>query len=148
MLAAIGGLLGLLVGYWGVALLAAYGPEDVPRLAQARVDGPVVAFAIGLTALSGLVFGLVPALRTAARPPHEALKEGGRTGSRAASRDRLRNALVVAEIAMALVLLTGAGLLIRSSVALNSVDPGFDREASWRGGCQPPRDLVTRRRSR
>ena len=100
--------------------------EDVPRLAQARVDGPVLAFAVGLTVLSGLVFGLVPALRTAARPPHEALKEGGRTGSRAGSRDRLRNVLVVAEIALALVLLTGAGLLIRSSVALNAVDPGFD----------------------
>jgi predicted permease len=126
VLAAAGGLLGLLVGYWGVALLAAYGPEDVPRLAEARVDGPVLAFALGLTALSGLVFGLVPALRTAARPPHEALKEGGRTGARAGSRDRLRNALVVAEIALALVLLTGAGLLIRSSVALNGVDPGFD----------------------
>jgi predicted permease len=126
VLAVAGGLLGLLVGYWGVALLASYGPEDVPRLAQAQVDGPVLAFAVGLTALSGLVFGLVPALRTAARPPHEALKEGGRTGSRAGSRDRLRNALVVAEIALALVLLTGAGLLIRSSVALNGVDPGFD----------------------
>jgi putative ABC transport system permease protein len=126
VLAAAGGLLGLLVGYWGVALLAAYGPGDVPRLAEARVDGPVLAFALGLTALSGLVFGLVPALRTAARPPHEALKEGGRTGSRASSRDRLRNALVVAEIALALVLLTGAGLLIRSSIALNGVDPGFD----------------------
>jgi predicted permease len=126
VLAVAGGLLGLQVGYWGVALLAAYGPEDVPRLAEARVDGPVLAFALGLTALSGLVFGLVPAIRTAARPPHEALKEGGRTGSRAGSRDRLRNALVVAEIALALVLLTGAGLLIRSALALNGVDPGFD----------------------
>jgi putative ABC transport system permease protein len=134
VLAAAGGLLGLLVGYWGVALLAAYGPEDVPRLGQAQVNGPVVAFAAGLTVLSGLVFGLVPALRTAARPPHEALKEGGRSGSRAGSRDRLRSALVVAEIALALVLLTGAGLLIRSSVALNGVDPGFE-----------PRGVVTGR---
>jgi predicted permease len=126
VLAAAGGLLGLLVAYWGVALLGAYGPADVPRLAQASVGGPVLAFAVGLTLLSGLVFGLGPALRTAARPPHEALKEGGRTGSRAGSRDRLRNALVVAEIALALVLLTGAGLLIRSALALNGVDPGFD----------------------
>ena len=126
VLAAAGGAIGLLVGYWGVTLLAAYGPEDVPRLAQARVDGPVLAFALGLTALSGLVFGLAPALRTAARPPHEALKEGGRSGTRAGSRDRLRNVLVVAEIALALVLLTGAGLLIRSAVALTGVNPGFD----------------------
>jgi predicted permease len=70
VLAAAGGLLGLLVAYWGVALLGAYGPADVPRLAQASVGGPVLAFAVGLTLLSGLVFGLGPALRTAARPPH------------------------------------------------------------------------------
>jgi putative ABC transport system permease protein len=126
VLAAAGGALGLLVGYWGVSLLAAFGPEDVPRLAQARVDGPVLAVALGLTALSGLVFGLAPALHTAGRMPHEALKEGGRSGARSGSRDRLRNVLVVGEIAVALVLLTGAGLLIRSAIALNGVDPGFD----------------------
>ena len=126
VLAAAGGLLGLLAAYWGVSLLAVYGPADVPRLAQARVDGPVLAFAFGLTVLSGLVFGLAPALRTAGRMPHEALKEGGRSGSRSGSRDRLRNVLVVGEIAVALVLLTGAGLLIRSAIALNGVDPGFD----------------------
>ncbi len=126
VLAVAGGGLGLLLGYWGVSLLAAFGPEDVPRLAQARVDGTVVAFAVGLTLLSGLVFGMAPAFRSAARSPHEALKEGGRTGSRAGSRDGLRNALVVIEMALALVLLTGAGLLIRSAVALNGVDPGFD----------------------
>ena len=126
VLAGAGGLLGLLAGYWGVSLLAALGPEDVPRLAQARVDGPVLAFALGLTVLSGLAFGLAPALRSATRLPHEALKEGGRSGSRAGSRDRLRNVLVVTEVALALVLLTGAGLLIRSAIALNDVNPGFD----------------------
>jgi putative ABC transport system permease protein len=126
VLALAGGVLGLVAGYWGVSLLAAFGPEDVPRLSQARVDGPVVAFALGITLLSGLVFGLAPALRTAGRMPHEALKEGGRSGSRSGSRDRLRNVLVVGEIAVALVLLTGAGLLIRSAIALNNVDPGFD----------------------
>jgi predicted permease len=126
VLATAGGLLGLLAGYWGVTLLAAYGPEDVPRLAQARMDGAVVCFAVGLTVLSGLVFGVAPALRTAGRMPHEALKEGGRSGARSGSRDRLRNVLVVGEIALALVLLTGAGLLIRSAIALNDVDPGFD----------------------
>jgi putative ABC transport system permease protein len=126
VLAVAGGLLGLLLGYWGVTLLAAFGPEDVPRLAQARVDGPVLAFALGLMLASGLAFGLAPAIRTAGRLPHEALKEGGRSGSRAGSRDRLRNVLVISEIALALVLLTGAGLLIRSAIALNQVDPGFD----------------------
>jgi putative ABC transport system permease protein len=126
VLAAAGGVLGLLAGYWGVSLLSAFGPEDVPRLAQARVDGPALAFAFGLTVLSGLVFGLAPALRTAGRLPLEALKEGGRSGSRSGNRDRLRSVLVVGEIALALMLLTGAGLLIRSAVALNDVDPGFD----------------------
>ncbi len=126
LLAMSGGVLGLLIAYWGVAALTAFGPQDVPRLALARVDGPVLAFAVGLTLLCGLIFGLAPAIRTAGRLPHEALKEGGRTGAGAGSRDRLRNTLVVAEIALALVLLTGAGLLIRSAVALNSVDPGFD----------------------
>ena len=126
VLAVAGGVLGLLAGYWGVEALAGFGPRDVPRLQQATINGPVLAFALGLTLLSGLIFGLAPALRTAARPPHEALKEGGRSGVRAVGRDRMRNALVVAEIALALVLITGAGLLIRSAIALNAVDPGFD----------------------
>jgi predicted permease len=126
VLALAGGALGLLVAYWGVAAIAAFGPEDVPRLDQARVDGPVLGFVLGLTLLTGLTFGLAPALRTAARNPHEALKEGGRSAGRAGSRDRLRSLLVVAEIALALVLVTGAGLLVRSAVALNRVDPGFD----------------------
>jgi putative ABC transport system permease protein len=126
VLAVAGGALGLLVAYWGVAGIAAFGPDDVPRLGQARVDRPVLGFALGLTLLTGLAFGLAPALRSAGRNPHDALKEGGRSGSRAGSRDRLRSLLVVAEIALALVLVTGAGLLIRSAVALNGVDPGFD----------------------
>ena len=126
VLAGAGGVLGLLAGYWGVTALVTFGPRDVPRLDQATVNGPVLAFATGLTLLSGLVFGVAPALRTATRPPHEALKEGGRSGTRAGARDRLRNTLVIAEIALALVLITGAGLLIRSAVALNGVDPGFD----------------------
>ena len=126
VLALAGGVLGLVVAYWAVAALAAFGPEDVPRLAHARVDAPVLGFALGVTLLCGLVFGLAPALRMAGRDPHEALKDGGRTGSSGAGRDRLRGMLVVAEIALALVLLTGAGLLIRSAVALTGVDPGFD----------------------
>jgi len=125
VLAALGGTLGLLAGYWGVGAVVAFGPQDVPRLAQASVNGPVLAFALGITLLSGIIFGLAPALRTAVKSPQEALKEGGR-GSRAGGRDRLRNTLVVAEIALALMLITGAGLLIRSAIRLNAVDPGFD----------------------
>ncbi|MGH7511371.1 MAG: ABC transporter permease [Gemmatimonadales bacterium] len=125
VLAACGGTLGVLAAYWGVAALTAIGPADIPRLHLARVDGPVLAFVILLTLAAGLVFGLAPAARMAAQLPQDALKEGGRTGSSGRG-DRLRNALVVGEIALALVLLTGAGLLIRSAIALNNVDPGFD----------------------
>jgi predicted permease len=126
LLAAGGGVLGIAAAYWGVAALVALGPAEVPRLASARVDGPALGFALLVTLLVGLVSGLAPALRMAGQFPHEALKEGGRTGGAGGRRDRLRGALVVAEIALALVLLTGAGLMIRSAVALNAVDPGFD----------------------
>jgi putative ABC transport system permease protein len=125
VLAAGGGLLGIGAAYWGVAGLTAIGPADIPRLGLARVDAPVLVFMLLLTLAAGLVFGLAPALRMAAQLPQDALKDGGRTGS-AGRRDRLRSVLVVGEIAIALVLLTGAGLLIRSAIALNEVDPGFD----------------------
>jgi len=125
VLAAGGGVLGVLAAYWGVAGLIAIGPADIPRLHLARVDGPVLLFVVLLTVAAGLAFGLGPAVRMASQLPQDALKEGGRSGS-SGRRDRLRNVLVVGEIALALVLLTGAGLLIRSAIALNDVDPGFD----------------------
>ena len=126
VLAAAGGALGVFAAYWGVTGLVAIGPADVPRLAQARVDGTVLGFAVLVTLVSGLVFGIAPALRMAANFPHQALKEGGRAMGSAGRRDRLRSTLVVAEIALALVLLTGAGLLIRTGIALDTIDPGFD----------------------
>jgi putative ABC transport system permease protein len=125
VLAAAGGALGVLMAYWGVAALIAIGPADVPRLALARVDGPALGLVVFLALLSALIFGIAPAARMAGQHLHDALKEGGRTGT-GGRRDRLRGALVVGEIALALVLLTGAGLLIRSGIALNEVDPGFD----------------------
>jgi predicted permease len=123
LLAGVGGGLGVLVAHWAIRALTAFGPQDVPRLAEARVDGPMLAFMLAITLAAGLLFGLAPALRLAARPPHAVLKEG-RSGG--VHRDRLRSALVVAEIALALILLTGAGLLIRSAAALNRVEPGYD----------------------
>jgi putative ABC transport system permease protein len=126
LLAVGGGVLGIAAAYWGVAGLIALGPAEVPRLASARVDAPALGFAVLVTLVAGLISGLAPALRMAGQFPHEALKEGGRQAGGAGRRDRLRGVLVVAEIALALVLLTGAGLLIRSAVALNDVDPGFD----------------------
>ena len=127
VLAVAGGVLGLLAGYWGVSLLAAFGPEDVPRLSQARVDGPVAGVRARAHAAERA------GVRTRARAAHRG--DGCRTrrsrraagaARRSGSRDRLRNVLVVGEIALALVLLTGAGLLIRSAIALNNVNPGFD----------------------
>jgi putative ABC transport system permease protein len=126
VLAVAGGVLGVFAAYWGVSALIAIGPADVPRLAQARVDGAVLGFAVLVTVVSGSVFGIAPALRMAGSLPYQALKEGGRAMGSAGRRDRLRNTLVVAEIALALVLLTGAGLLIRTGIALDTVDPGFD----------------------
>ena len=112
LLAGLGGGLGVLVAHWAVRGLTVFGPADVPRLAQARVDGPMLAFMLAITLGAGLLFGLAPALRLSSRPPHAVLKEG-RSGG--VHRDRVRSALVVAEIALALILLTGAGLLIRSA---------------------------------
>jgi putative ABC transport system permease protein len=126
VLAVAGGALGVFAAYWGVTGLVAIGPTDVPRLAQAHVDGAALGFAALVTLVSGLAFGIAPALRMAANFPHQALKEGGRAMGSAGRRDRLRSTLVVAEIALALVLLTGAGLLIRTGIALDTVDPGFD----------------------
>jgi putative ABC transport system permease protein len=125
LLAAGGGVLGTLAAYWGVAGRIAFGPADIPRLGLARVDGPVVGVVLLLTIAAGLVFGLAPRAAVAGQVPSDALKHWGGAGS-GSRRDRLRGALVVGEIALALVLLTGAGLLIRSAIALNDVDPGFD----------------------
>jgi predicted permease len=116
---------GVLLAVWCLKLIVAFGPEDVPRLHDVHVDGWVLAFAVALSLGSAIVFGLVPAAEASRTDPNGALKEGtrGSTGSRGAS---LRAALVVAEIALALMLLTGSGLLINSFVRLSRVWPGFD----------------------
>jgi predicted permease len=125
VLALLGGAAGALLAVLGVRGLVAIGPEDVPRLDQARVDGRVLLFTLVLAVVSSVVFGLAPALRSARASLQGALREGGRTGA-AGVRDRLRGGLVAAEVAMALLLLTGAGLLTRSALLLHRVEPGFD----------------------
>ncbi|HEX7091045.1 MAG TPA: ABC transporter permease [Longimicrobiales bacterium] len=120
-----GGAAGLLFAYWGVRALVAGSPPGVPRLEQASIDPAVLGFTLAAALASSLVFGLVPALRAARPDLHEALKEGGRSGA-GAVRDRVRSVLVAAEIALALTLLAGAGLLIRTSLHLQRVDPGFE----------------------
>jgi len=124
VLAAFGGGLGLLVGLMGMELLTAFAPPGTPRLEEVGFDASVFAFALGATLLTGLLFGLVPALVVSRTPLTVALHEGGRGGS-SAGRARLRSGLVVAELALGLALLVGAGLLIRTLGSLQRVDPGF-----------------------
>jgi len=124
VLGGIGGAIGLGLAFWGVRLLKAAAPDEVPRLDQAGIDFTTLAFAIGATLLSSIVFGIVPALRTARPDLQGSLREGGR-GSGAVARDRVRQLLVAAEVALSLILLVGAGLLIRSGILLQQVEPGF-----------------------
>jgi putative ABC transport system permease protein len=125
LLAAVGGTVGLLLATWGVDLLKALSPADLPRMHDVRLDGRVLMFTLLVSLLTGLLFGLIPALRAARADLNEALKEGGR-GGEGSRRNRLRSALVVAEVASAMTLLVGAGLLINSFVRLQRVNLGFD----------------------
>jgi putative ABC transport system permease protein len=124
-LAAAGGILGLALAWGGIGLLARLGSATIPRIAGARLDWRVFLFALAVSALTGVLFGLVPALRLSAANPQAALIEGGRGSTAACSSRLLRNGLVVSEIALALLVLIGAGLLMRSFVRLRAVDPGF-----------------------
>ncbi len=125
LLGLIGGLLGVVLAFAGVWAFEVLNPGDIPLIQRIAVDGPVLAFAVGVSLLTGLLFGLVPARRAGRLDVSGMLRDGVRSGEDR-DRGRLRNALVVAEIALALVLLTGAGLLINSFVRLQLVDPGFD----------------------
>ncbi|MBL8167858.1 MAG: ABC transporter permease [Acidobacteria bacterium] len=128
LLSLLGGFLGLLIAFGAVAALRQFGPTNLPRLAEVGVDGRVIAFTCLLALLTGIVFGLAPALRTSRVDLHETLKEGGRNAEAAAGRShhRLRRLLVVAEVALSLVLLIGAGLLIRSYQRILAAHPGFN----------------------
>ncbi len=124
VLGLLGGVLGLLAAYWTVGLILAIHPEAVPRAHEIRLDGTVVAFTAALSLATGLAFGLMPALQLLNRNLQPLLKEGGR--SLGALRGRSRSALVICEIALAFVLLVGAGLLVESLRRARQVDPGFD----------------------
>jgi predicted permease len=122
----LGGAVGLGLAWAGTRALVAFGPENLPRLHEIGMDLRTFLFTLGLSVLAGLLFGLFPALRY--RKPEMAvgLKEGGRGGGLGRERHRARSALVVSQMALALVLLVGSGLMLRSFQALRSVDPGFD----------------------
>ena len=136
ILALLGSGVGLLLAVWGLDLLVAFGPQNLPRLDEVRIDGPVLGFAVGISLLTGLLFGLVPAVHASRPNLHEMLKEGARGSS--AGGGRLRSTLVMAEMALAVVLLIGAGLLIRSFARLLDVDPGFRTENVYTYTIAPP----------
>jgi predicted permease len=125
VLGLLGGLVGLGLGFGGVRLLKWLGPETLPRINEIAVDPTVLGFALGISLFSGLLFGLFPVFRVGGLDLVSSLKEGGWGGSVGKQRHRARNTLVVAQMALALVLLAGSGLMIRSFQALRTVDPGF-----------------------
>ncbi len=126
LLALGGGLLGLLLGAAAVSLVARFGPAEVPRLAEASLNGRLFLFSLAASVLSGVLFGLAPALYGSRSDLIVVLNEGGRAGTSGRASRALRHALVVLEIALAVVVLIGAGLLVRSFVRLRAANPGFD----------------------
>jgi putative ABC transport system permease protein len=128
MLAMAGGALGLLFALWGAGLVESLGSKANPMLNSIPIDLSVLGFTLAISLLTGVVFGLAPALHISRIDLIESLKESGRSSGGGASRNRLRGALVVSEVAMALVLLISAGLLIRTVIRLRDVNTGFNPE--------------------
>ncbi len=124
LLAVVGGGIGLLLAFWGMGSLLALAPEDLPRVKDVALDGRVLGFTLLITVMTGIIFGLVPALQASNPNLNETLKEAGRgtTGGH----HRVRSSLVVVEVALALLLLICSGLLIRSFARLQQVNPGFN----------------------
>jgi predicted permease len=124
-LASVSGVLGALVALVAVPVLVSLAPADLPRIGRVSADRSVLLFAVAVSLFCGLVTGLIPAILAARANLHDALKDGGRGGSTSRARVRLRTAIVIGEIALAAVLTLGAGVLVRSFVAVLNVDPGF-----------------------
>jgi putative ABC transport system permease protein len=127
-LAIVGGALGLAVGHYTLRGLLRVNPDGVPRVDEIGLDGTVVMFTAGIAILTGLLFGLAPLINTTLARVGSTLKEGGSRTTRSSAGLRARRLLVVAEVALAVVLLTGSGLMLRSMAALREVDLGFDVE--------------------
>ncbi len=134
LLSALGGAFGLLLAWWGTRALIALSPPELMDLRDVRVNLPVLGFTFGVSLLTGIVFGLVPAMEAMRFDLQDSLKEGGKNIGGSARSHRFRSLFVVTQVALALVLLVGAGLLVKSLNRLQAVDPGFN-----------PRELVTMR---
>ena len=128
LLALSGGVLGVILAFWSADFLVALSPISFPSFVKLTLDGRVLGFSLLVAVLTGLLFGLAPALQSAKPALNEALKESSRGSSSGRGSHRLLNAMVVSEFVLALVLLVGAGLMIRSLQRLHAVDPGFDSE--------------------
>jgi len=123
-----GGAIAVVLAIWGTSLLVALKPENLPRLQEIGVDARVLGFTFGISLLTGVIFGLLPAWAASRSGVIEALKEGGRSATAGGARQRLRSTFVVLELAVALILLVGAGLLLKTFWKLRSVEPGFNPE--------------------
>ncbi|MEP7272367.1 MAG: ABC transporter permease [Acidobacteriota bacterium] len=128
LLAGLGGVAGITLAFWAIRALRALGPEQLPRLQSVSIDGRILLFTLALSLVTGILFGLAPALQAGRINLNELLKEGGRSASRGMRLRRLRDALVIVEVALALVLMVGAGLLMRGFWKLQQADPGFSTE--------------------
>lgn len=128
LLAFVGGALGAFTAFWGVELLRKIAPQNIPRLNEVTVDARALGWTFGVSVLTGLIFGLAPALQGSRLNLNETLKEGGRSATEGAGRRRWRSALVVSELALAVMLLVGAGLLLKSLWRLEQVNVGVNPE--------------------
>jgi putative ABC transport system permease protein len=128
LLALLSGAVGVLLTLWGIDLLVRLGPQDIPRLSEITADNWVLGFAVLLSLLTGVLFGIAPALQGSRLDLNETLKEGGRSATSSLHQGRLRNSLVVVEVALSLMLLVGAGLMIKSLYRLVHLDAGFNRD--------------------
>lgn len=126
LMALLGGGFGLLLAYWGIAILSVFRTEHLSALNRAQLDLPVLGFTLLISLLTGLLFGIAPALVASKTNVHETLKEVGRSGAEGSAQHRLRSLLVVSEVALAMLLLIGASLMIRSLLNLQQVNPGFN----------------------
>lgn len=128
VLSLIAGVIGVVVGRWGLAVLLATNPESIPRLGEIALDPTVLGFTLGLSVLTGVLFGLAPLLYLSERRFGDDLREGSERATAGAARHRLRHMIVIGEVAAAVVLVVGAGLMLRSFSSLLSVSPGFQAQ--------------------
>jgi putative ABC transport system permease protein len=139
VLALVGGGLGLLLAMWGVDLLVSSTPVDIPRLREVGLDWRVLSFTLLISVMTGIVFGLAPAMQVSKIDLNEGLKEGSRGSTEGIMRNRVRSLLIVSEVSLSLVLLVGAGLMIKSFIRLREIDPGFKAKNLLTTGLAPSR---------